>query len=313
MLTGHLPLVAQVHAAVGLTFSTSDLSDPAAEAWPERTRLVWVETPSNPRCRSSTSPRARVAHDPRRDARGRQHVRDAVSATAADVGAMSWCTRAPSTSGDIRRVGGFVHSTIPRWPSGSGSCRTRPVRCPGRSTAISSSGREDMAVRMDRHAQRGRSRRVPRRPSRSRRGVLPGLAAIPATRWRHSRCARSVGWCRSATRARISGRRDRGPHARLHAGRVPGRGGVAHRAPRSNDPRVSGGFPVGGGRALVRLSVASRPSTTSCRPHTGLVGHVAAARSDRPSELQIRCRSLSWGGTMRAARALVGHRVDRRS
>jgi cystathionine gamma-synthase len=47
---GTYRLVDRVHAPAGLTFSTVDLSDQVAldRAWQPGTRMVWVETPSNP-------------------------------------------------------------------------------------------------------------------------------------------------------------------------------------------------------------------------------------------------------------------------
>jgi cystathionine gamma-synthase len=47
---GTYRLAARVHAQAGLNFTTADLSDPAAiaEAWTPQTKMVWVETPSNP-------------------------------------------------------------------------------------------------------------------------------------------------------------------------------------------------------------------------------------------------------------------------
>ncbi len=47
---GTYRLVDRVHAPSGLDFSAVDLSDPAAldRVWRPRTRMVWVETPSNP-------------------------------------------------------------------------------------------------------------------------------------------------------------------------------------------------------------------------------------------------------------------------
>jgi cystathionine gamma-synthase len=47
---GTYRLVDRVHAPAGLTFSTVDLSNPVAldRGWRPRTRMVWVETPSNP-------------------------------------------------------------------------------------------------------------------------------------------------------------------------------------------------------------------------------------------------------------------------
>ncbi|MGH8992774.1 MAG: cystathionine gamma-synthase [Acidimicrobiia bacterium] len=43
-------LVARIHAPAGLAFDTADLTDAAAleRAWRPETKLVWVETPSNP-------------------------------------------------------------------------------------------------------------------------------------------------------------------------------------------------------------------------------------------------------------------------
>ena len=47
---GTFRLVSRVLAGVGITWSSADLGDPAALAadWPDRTRLVWAETPTNP-------------------------------------------------------------------------------------------------------------------------------------------------------------------------------------------------------------------------------------------------------------------------
>jgi cystathionine gamma-synthase len=47
---GTLRLIARVHAPAGLSWSAVDLTDPEALAasWTERTRMVWVETPTNP-------------------------------------------------------------------------------------------------------------------------------------------------------------------------------------------------------------------------------------------------------------------------
>ena len=48
---GTYRLVARVHAGAGLRFATADLSEAAAlsDAWPDGTRQVWVESPTNPR------------------------------------------------------------------------------------------------------------------------------------------------------------------------------------------------------------------------------------------------------------------------
>ena len=47
---GTFRLISKVFGRVGITWSAHDLTDPAAldAAWPENTKLVWVETPTNP-------------------------------------------------------------------------------------------------------------------------------------------------------------------------------------------------------------------------------------------------------------------------
>lgn len=47
---GTFRLISKVFAPMGITWSAHDLTDPAAliEAWPENTRMVWAETPTNP-------------------------------------------------------------------------------------------------------------------------------------------------------------------------------------------------------------------------------------------------------------------------
>src|SRR5262249_45029009 len=47
---GTFRLVARVHAPAGLEFTTADVNDPAAleAAWRTDTKMVWVETPTNP-------------------------------------------------------------------------------------------------------------------------------------------------------------------------------------------------------------------------------------------------------------------------
>ncbi len=47
---GTFRLISQVFGKAGITWSAHDLTDPAslAAAWPEKTKLVWAETPTNP-------------------------------------------------------------------------------------------------------------------------------------------------------------------------------------------------------------------------------------------------------------------------
>ena len=63
---GTYRLVARVHADRGVTFSTMDLTDPgsSAAAMPAATRVVWLETPSNPLLRVvDIAAAARAAHN----------------------------------------------------------------------------------------------------------------------------------------------------------------------------------------------------------------------------------------------------------
>jgi len=47
---GTFRLISKVFAPMGITWSAHDLTDPAAlaAAWPEKTKMVWAETPTNP-------------------------------------------------------------------------------------------------------------------------------------------------------------------------------------------------------------------------------------------------------------------------
>ncbi len=47
---GTFRLISKVFGRVGITWSAHDLTDPTAldDAWPDNTKLVWVETPTNP-------------------------------------------------------------------------------------------------------------------------------------------------------------------------------------------------------------------------------------------------------------------------
>ncbi len=47
---GTFRLISKVFGRAGITWSASDLTDPASlrDAWPDNTKLVWVETPTNP-------------------------------------------------------------------------------------------------------------------------------------------------------------------------------------------------------------------------------------------------------------------------
>ena len=83
---GTYRLLSKVLSGWGLTMSTVDLSDLDAlsSAMTPWTKLVWVETPSNPLLKIvDIGAVATVAHERGRPRGGRQHVRDARAAAPA--------------------------------------------------------------------------------------------------------------------------------------------------------------------------------------------------------------------------------------
>ena len=119
---------------------TSPTSTRCATAGSPDTRMVWLETPTNPlltcidiEARGDAGPRAGRAR------RGRQHLRHALPAAAARARApTSSCTRRPSTSAATPTSSAASSpSTTTSWPSASASPRTPPAPCPPPSTATS--------------------------------------------------------------------------------------------------------------------------------------------------------------------------------
>jgi len=136
---GTFRFVARVLGEQGVAWTAVDLTDPAALAGALRaeTRLVWVETPTNPMLRVvDIAAVAAVAH-----AAGARLVVDNTFATPylqrpLDLGAdvvLHSSTKYLGGHSDV--VGGPWSLRIPASTSGSGSCRTPPVPCPGPSTA----------------------------------------------------------------------------------------------------------------------------------------------------------------------------------
>jgi len=82
---GTYRLVARVFEPAGLAFTPVDLCNLAAleSAWRPETKLVWIETPTNPLLRIVDIAAVCEFARARRTRGGRQHVRDAVLATAA--------------------------------------------------------------------------------------------------------------------------------------------------------------------------------------------------------------------------------------
>ena len=238
----------------------ADLDAVRAASAPGHQGRLWCETPTNPLLGiADIAALAALAHERRRAARGRQHVRLAVPAAAARA---------------RRRRGRALDDEVPRRPLGRGrrragggrrrarraaarSTRTRWARCRARSTLAGAARAQD-ARRADGPALRQRASGSPRCCSRTRRcdrATTRGCRTTPGTRWRPSRCAASAGWSRSPCRRRGGGaagvRADRGVHPR----RVARRRRVADRAPGPDDARVVRRLPAGGAGDLVRLSV----------------------------------------------------------
>ena len=143
-------------ACVVDTVDLTDL-DAVAAAWQPGTRMVWVETPSNPWLRIvDIEAISALAHE-RGARRGRrQHLRHAgAAATRSRSAPTSSCTPPPSTSAATATWS--AASSPPAttsWPSASGSSRTPPAPCPARSTATScTAARRTLPLRMERHSE----------------------------------------------------------------------------------------------------------------------------------------------------------------
>ena len=178
----------------------------------DSTRMVWVETPSNPMLnvvdiRRRRRGRARGRRAPRR----RQHVRDAVPAAAARARRRrrrpldDEVPRRPLRRG--RRLRGDERPD--RWPSGSLPAEVarrgaRAVRLLARAARDQDARAADAAALRERDGDRRGARAALAR----RAGLLSGPARrTPATRSRRARCATSAAWSRSSPSRRRRPRR----------------------------------------------------------------------------------------------------------
>jgi cystathionine gamma-synthase len=155
---GTYRLLAQVHQPAGLELTTADLSDLAAveAAWRDRTCLVWVETPTNPRL--SIVDIAAVAALAR--GRGSRTVVDNTFATpylqqplalGADVVVHS-STKYLGGHSDV--VGGFVATSDDDLAAGLRFLQNATGAVPGPLDCyLVLRGVKTLAVRMDRHCQ----------------------------------------------------------------------------------------------------------------------------------------------------------------
>ena len=140
---GTYRLVSSIYAGSGVTFSPVELQSPdaLAAAWRDETRLVWVETPSNPKLNIiDIEAVVAVAH-----AHGARCIVDNTFATPylqqpLELGAdavVHSSTKYLGGHSDV--VGGFVATNDEELGATSVSSRTRPGRCRARSTATSCS------------------------------------------------------------------------------------------------------------------------------------------------------------------------------
>ena len=143
---GMYRMFSQVYEPKGYAFdyiTPDEVSTNLAAHLDERTRLVWIESPTNPLLnivdiRAAADCRSRR----RRAARRRQHVRDAVPPATARVRRRHRrCIRRPSTSaGTPTSSGASPARTTPRSRSACASCRSRSAPCRDRSMRGSCSG-----------------------------------------------------------------------------------------------------------------------------------------------------------------------------
>ena len=201
-------LVAKVHGPAGLAYDAADLTslDNLAAAWKPETKMVWIETPSNPLL-SIVDIAAVAAFAAERGART---VVDNTFATpylqqplalGADIVVHS-TTKYLGGHSDV--VGGFAGVNDGALAERLGFLQNAAGAVPGPMDCFLTHAGPQDARRADGPPlrQRRRRRRVPRRPSGGRRRCCgPACPAIPATRSPASRCATTAAWCRSPCQA----------------------------------------------------------------------------------------------------------------
>ena len=142
---GTFRLIAKVWTPLGLSWTAVDLADldSVAEAWPDDTGMVWLETPTNPllTCfdiEAIAELRARAQCV----GRGRQHVRHAVPPTADHARRRHRRALGHEVPGRAQRRGRRLRRGRRRRarPSDCGSPRTPPAPCRHRSTPTSCCG-----------------------------------------------------------------------------------------------------------------------------------------------------------------------------
>ena len=232
------------------------------------TKLVWVETPSNPMLKIvDLAAVSAIAH-----AAGARVVVDNTFATPAlqrplELGAdavVHSVTKYLGGHSDL--IGGAIVTSDAEWIERLGFLTNALGAVPGPMDCyLALRGLKTLAVRMRAHCENARAvaaflastRRCP--PS-----TIRGSRRTRDTTSRHDRCRTSAAWSRS--RSGRTPRRSRSwPGRALLPRRVAGRRGVADRGPRPDDARQRRGLAAGGSR----------------EPHPSLGGARAPRRPDR--------------------------------
>ena len=120
---GTYRLLTRIFGPWGIATTLVDLTDIDAveTSFTDATKLVWVETPSNPLLNiAAIAALSAVAHSHGALAGGRQHLRHAVPAAARSSSAPTWwCTRRRSTWADTLTSSAASSARTTRtWPSG---------------------------------------------------------------------------------------------------------------------------------------------------------------------------------------------------
>ena len=197
----------QVYEPKGYRFTfltPEEISTGLAEHLEERTRLVWLETPTNPALNIvDIAAASEAAHAAGALGRRRQHVRDAVPPAAART---RRGRRAPLDDEVPRRPLGRRRRLrrderrrrrrAARLPPEVARRGARPVRRLARPARREDARRADGSPLRERRHRR----RVPRATSaRGARAVPRAARRIRATRSPHARCGTSAGWSRSSS------------------------------------------------------------------------------------------------------------------
>ena len=228
----------------------TDLDSVAAAVERGRTKVVWVETPTNPLLRvADIAAIAEVAH-----AAGALLVVDNTFASpylqqplllGADVVVHS-TTKYLGGHSDV--VGGALVASDPELAERLAYHQNAMGAVAGPFDAwLTLRGIKTLGVRMDRHCANAKAvTHMLREHPRVVEVFYPGLETNTGTTWPPSRCATSAAWCAPCRRRRAGRARRLRPHQGLHPGRVARRGRVAHRAPGTHDPRLGGRFSARG-------------------------------------------------------------------